>query len=103
MTLSRLVETLARLTEEHVEAAVALNAPRVEALARRRADLLFELDIALQSKPTLTDAQRRETKLQTERLARAEQRLARVIGHVLTVLSPTVPSVYGRTGRLGWR
>ncbi|MEM6928628.1 MAG: hypothetical protein AAF602_16950 [Myxococcota bacterium] len=72
-------------------------------ISRRRADLLFELDIALQSKPSLTDAQRREVKLSTERLARAEQRLAHVIGHVLTVLTPTVPAVYGRTGRLGWR
>ncbi|MEN0065227.1 MAG: hypothetical protein AAGA48_23990 [Myxococcota bacterium] len=103
MTLPEMVERLAELTEQHVAAAVALDAATVAAMARRRVDLLFELDIALQSKPTLTDAQRRETKQQTERLARAEQRLAHVIGHVLTVLTPTVPSVYGRTGRLGWR
>lgn len=103
MTLPELVETLSELTEEHVSAAVALDTRRVTQLSRRRADLLFELDIALQSKPTLTDAQKRDVRRHTERLARAEQRLAHVIGHVLTVLTPTVPTVYGRSGRLGWR
>jgi len=103
MMLPELVQTLADLTEQHVSAAVALDAERVSRLSRRRSDLLFELDIALQSKPSLTDAQRREARRQTERLARAEQRLAKVIGHVLTVLTPAVPTVYGRTGRLGWR
>jgi len=103
MRLAELVETLADLTEKHVAAAVALDSTRVTSLSRLRSDLLFELDIALQSKPSLTDAQRREVRRQTERLARAEQRLAHVIGHVLTVLTPTVPTVYGRTGRLGWR
>ncbi len=101
--LPQLVQTLVGVTEEHVDAAVALDAERVASLARRRADLLFELDIALQSKPRLTDAQKREVRLNTERLARAERRLAHVIGHVLTVLTPAVPTVYGRSGRLGWR
>jgi len=103
MTLPELVETLANLTEEHVSAAVELDTARVSRLSRLRSDLLFELNIAIQTKAPLTDVQRREARRQTERLARAEQRLAQIIGHVLTVLTPVVPTVYGRTGRLGWR
>ena len=101
-----LVERLAALTEDHVAAATALDAPRVDQLARQRADLQFELRVRLRTPPTLDDADKARTRAAAERLSRAERRFERIVGNVLHLISPVKvrqPTTYGRTGRLGRR
>lgn len=102
MPLSQLVDQLTSITEANVEAAVALDVDQVSALAHRRADLLFEIKIRLQSEPDLDEDERATTREATERLARAEHRLQSAVGTVLRILEPQPhgPSVYGRSGQL---
>ena len=47
--ISQLIDQLTSITEANVAAAVALDVDQVSALAQRRADLLFEIKIRLQT------------------------------------------------------
>ena len=100
--IADMVEQLADLTESSVSAATSLDAPRVGLLARERADLMFELQIQLQARPTLEEHERARARAATERLAQAEHRLDRTVNTLLRFLSPPSPSatVYGRSGSI---
>ena len=103
--LADMVEELAELTEAHVTAATALDAPEVDRLAAARADLLFDLRVRLVSEAEMNDLERGRVRVATERLERAEHRLQRVVGNVLRVLNPPAegPGVYGPQGQVDRR
>ncbi len=100
--ISQLIDQLTSITEANVAAAVALDVDQVSALAQRRADLLFEIKIRLQTDPEVDGGDRIVTRAATERLSRVEHRLDNAVGTVLRIFEPRPPgpSVYGRTGQL---
>lgn len=101
-TLRSLLERLATLTESHVEAAVALNAPVVAKLSKQRADLLFELQVLSNQRPAISDEDRGPIRHAIERVTRAERRFGRAVESVLLAMRPKTvgaPSVYDRAGR----
>ncbi len=98
--VAEMVEQLAVLTEAQVSAATSLNAPAVSELARERADLMFELEILLQSSPPLSEGEQIRVHSAAQRLARAEHRLGRALESLISVLQPPseAPTIYGRRG-----
>ncbi len=95
-----LVERLTGLAEAQREAAIAFDVPRVDALTRERADVLFELQIVLRS--GLPDDEKERVRERLPRLQRAERRLAGVVGAVANALrpAPVRASTYGRRGQI---
>ena len=98
-----LVQELAEITEQQVQAARTLDGPRVQDLDRRRADQLFELQLALQDGPVEPD-NREHLRESLARLRAAEERLERIARTVLAALSGLRPAdpvqTYARTGSM---
>lgn len=100
MSARLLLDRLVELTEQELAAAKRIDGAAVKALSVERANLLFELQVAVieapQDVPALAPAARN--------LLALEERLQRVTGLVLDGIRPfaTAPAAptYGRSGRL---
>jgi hypothetical protein len=93
-----LLERLITLTEQQLEAARKLDGARVGELAVRRADLLFELQVAMGDTPPRSLQERAQV------LVDLEERVNRVLELVVGTLrpisdGPEVP-IYGPSGQL---
>jgi len=98
-----LLEQLVGLSEQHLEAARALDAKRVNTILEERSGLLFSLSVAMQDglpddpelKQALSDGARRLRKLENR-----TQQVANVVLGALHKVLPVQPATYGRTGHM---
>lgn len=98
-----LLRQLVALSEEHLEAARALDAPRIQEIVTRRTDVMFALSVAMQDglpeDPELIEELRDGTKRLRD-LERRTQDVATVVLGALGRVLPARPSTYGRYGEL---
>ena len=98
-----LLEQLVALSEQHLEAARALDAKRINAILARRTDVMFALSVAMQDglpeDPELTELLRDGAQRLRE-LERRTQDVATVVLGALGRVLPARPSTYGRSGQL---
>jgi len=105
--LSRLVRRLTGVTEKQLAAARALDGEELAIQNQHRTDLLFELQVRLDSARPLDENARKVLAHDVDRLTLMEARLARVAGIVATALAPADlrqrPATYGRSGAVSER
>ncbi len=100
------VRDLRRVTEAQLEAAVALDVVRLDALNRERTDRLFALQLVMSEPSDLDDAEKGVIREEAMAIRALELRLARVSRSVLGVVARVAPNragappVYGRSGQL---
>lgn len=102
-SLLGLVERLTEVTEQALDAAKELRAADLRLLDRRRADLVFELQLEVRSPPDLESHERIALREALEHLRSLESRLervARVVTHALRPPGPPKPVIYAPTGTL---
>lgn len=98
----RLLRELLLLTRDQIEAARSLDGERLVELNSKRADVSFELQVALQE--GIPEEIRREVEADAATLRMMEIRLERIAGTVVDILDTARPSprarTYGRRGRM---
>ena len=103
--LYALLDQLCELTEEQLDAARKLDGAQLTELNTRRADLSFELQVALDTEIFPED--RPVLASRAKHLAGLERRLHGVASTVVDALDAAIPTrppqVYGRTGRIDKR
>ena len=95
-----LIRALSACTEAQLQAAIALDGPRLAQLNQQRTDLTFQLQVALQDPPQ--GEERTLLAGEARTLADLEVRLASIASNVVSALDRVVPHAppvtYGRTG-----
>jgi hypothetical protein len=100
--LVTLIRRLTTVTERQLDAARSLDGPELDRQNQARTDVLFELQIRLESAQPLDDDTRAQLVKEIDPLTQLESRLTRVAGIVATALAPASarqrPATYGRSG-----
>lgn len=103
--LGALIDALSELTLAQLDAAKKLDGATLTELNARRADLNFELQLALQAE--ISPEQRPALAAKARFLAGLERRLHAVANTVVEALDAAIPRrappTYGRTGRVDRR
>jgi len=103
-----LVRRLIDVTERQLMAARTLDGEELAKRNQERTDVLFELQIRLESARPLDEETQAHLAAEVDRLTVLESRLVRVAGIVATALAPADirrqrPATYGRSGAVNER